>query len=260
MSQKYDTLPMALKYDIGPRQFLFRQPSSFSSATSNIPLTKPPSYIPMAPTTEEPAATAATTTTSLHRLPSAPRHSTDSDTDSIISTNARLIYPTSHHIAQKDYTSTIYPTSFFRLLAAIFLIVALSLFAASGAGRAVPAIVFVSLALLRILFVFFFHTPRRARWLGWRGVNLAVDFSLFAGIFGAVGGAFSNQRNVAACVLGWVGVSIFALAAVDTGRPTRIAFTWTLSLDFWTGSGALSLDDNWVEARRPEMGGRASPV
>ncbi|KFX99393.1 hypothetical protein V490_01807, partial [Pseudogymnoascus sp. VKM F-3557] len=65
MSQKYDTLPMAmaLKYDIGPRQFLFRQTSSFSPATSNIPLTKPPSYIPMAPTTEEPAATA---TTSFH--------------------------------------------------------------------------------------------------------------------------------------------------------------------------------------------------
>lgn len=54
--------------------------------------------------------------------------------------------------------------------------------------------------------------------------------------------------------------SIFGLAAVDTGRPTRIAFTSRLSLDFWTGSGALSLDDNWVEAGRPEMGGRASLV
>lgn len=54
--------------------------------------------------------------------------------------------------------------------------------------------------------------------------------------------------------------SFFALAAVDTGRPSRIVFTSTLSLDFWTGSGALSLDDNWVEAGRPEMGGRDSLV
>lgn len=203
MSQKYDTFPMALKYDIDPRQFLFKQPSSFSSAASNTSLKKPLSYVPMAPTAEEPGAT---TTTSYYRVPSARRQSTDSDTDSIVSTNARLIYPTSHHIAQKDYTSTIYPTSFFRFLAAILLIVSLSIFAARGAHSSIPAIVFISLTLLRILFVYFFHTSRRARWLGWRGVNIAVDFSLLAGICGAVGGAFANSRDVPACVLGWVGV------------------------------------------------------
>ena len=46
------------------------------------------------------------------------------------------------------------------------------------------------------------------------------------------------------------------MSAVDTGRPTRIAYTSTLSLDFWTGEGALSLD-NW-ESERPEMGRSAS--
>jgi hypothetical protein len=162
----------------------------------------------MATTTEEPPAT---TTTSFHRVPSSPRHSTDSDANSI-STNARLIHPTSHDIAQRDHTFTIYPTTVFRLVATILLIVSLSIFAAKGARRAVPAILFISLAFLRFLVVFIYHTPRGARWRGGRGVNLVVDFLLVGGLAGSIGGAFAADRkpyswgatNIGASIVGWV--------------------------------------------------------
>ncbi|OBT99609.1 hypothetical protein VE01_02850 [Pseudogymnoascus verrucosus] len=288
-SQKYDISPMAFKYDIAPRQFKptlpptqsylptrpsstppsTTLPSSYSTATSNTLFTKSPPFIPMATTTEEPPAT---TTTTFHRVPSSdPRPSTDSDADSL-STNARLIRPTSHHTAQPDYTHTytIYPTTLFRLVALILLIVSVALYASKGAHRAVPAILFISLAFLRILIGFIYHTSRAARWRGGRGVNLAVDFALVAGLAGSIGGAFAvdlsywGHTNIAASILGWVACLFLGLAAVDTGRPSRIAITTrlnfdvttSLSLDFRTRRGVLSLD-GW-DSERPEMGRSAS--
>ncbi|OBT72193.1 hypothetical protein VF21_10519 [Pseudogymnoascus sp. 05NY08] len=283
MSEKYDISPMAFKYDIAPRQFkrsptptqssprtrpsYTPPPTTSPSSPTNTPFTKPPPFIPMATTTEEPPATSTTT---FHRVPSDPRPSISSDADSL-STNARLIHPSSHDIAQRDHTFTIYPTTLLRLIATILLIVSLSLFAAKGARRAVPAILFISFAFLRLLVVFIYHTPRRARWRGGRGVNLAVDFAIVAGLAGSIGGAFATDRmyfwgstNIGGCIVGWVACGFLAAAAVDTGRPTRIAITTTwsldfstsLSLDFWTGSRGLSLD-NW-DAERPEMGRSAS--
>lgn len=195
---------MAFKYDLTPQQFLFRPSSSSASNSNNIPFTKPPPYVPMATTSETSKTSAAAGP--LHRVPSAPRLSTDSDADSIASVNARLICPTSHHIAQRDYTCTIYPTAVLRLFAAILLIICIPLFASHAADRAIPALIFVSLALIRILFIFIFHAPRDARWRGARGVNLAVDFALVAGINGSVGSALVVQGNVAACVLAWIAV------------------------------------------------------
>ncbi|OBT60714.1 hypothetical protein VE03_09793 [Pseudogymnoascus sp. 23342-1-I1] len=260
MSQKYDILPMAFKYDITPQQFLFR-PSS--SANTNIPFARPPTYIPMASTAEEPAA--STVAKTLHRVPSPLRPSTDSDTESLLSANARLIYPTSHHIPQKDYTFTVYPTTILRLIAGILFVIAIPLYVRSIVERAIAALVFIPLAILRILFVFAFHTPRNARWRGLRGANALVDFTLVAGICGSVAQAFVNEHsyywgpsppsNLGACILGWIGCGLLAVAAVDTGRPSRIAVTTTV--DCWT-ENALSLD-NW-DAERQEMGRSASSL
>ncbi|KAL5351493.1 hypothetical protein ACLOAV_003352 [Pseudogymnoascus australis] len=216
----------------------------------------------MASTAEEPTAA---TGKAPHRVPSPRRHSTDSDTDSVLSTSARLIYPTSHHIAQRDYTLTVYPTTLLRLVALILLITAIPLFATSVVQRAIPVLIFISLAIVRILFVFLFHTPRDAHWRGRRGANLAADFALVVAIAGAAGGALASSRNyywdrsnLDACAVSWVACGLIALAAVDTGRPSRIAVTTTVGLDFWSGSGALSLD-NW-DAERPEMGRSGSLV
>ncbi|KFY23984.1 hypothetical protein V493_05521 [Pseudogymnoascus sp. VKM F-4281 (FW-2241)] len=196
---------------------------------------------------EQPAAGA------LHRVPSAADLSTDSDADSLTSTQARLICPSSRHIAQRDYRSTIHPTTVLRIIAAILFIASLSIFAISP-SHAIPALVFIPLTLLRILSVFIFHTPRGARWRGWRGINLGVDLALVVAVCGSVGCVLAERNNYlyaslrmlsrVGIILGWVAVGFFAVAAADTGRPTKFAFTTTLSLDFWTEDGALSLD-NW---------------
>lgn len=151
----------------------------------------------------------------LHRVPSAARLSTDSDADSITSTNARLICPSSHHIAQRDYTSTIYPTAVLRIIAAILFIPSLTLFAIRP-SHAIPALIFIPLTLLRILSVFILHTPRGALWRGWRGINLGVDLALVVAICGSVGGALVKNKDhvysrlppasLAGCILGWIAV------------------------------------------------------
>ncbi|KFX98622.1 hypothetical protein O988_04270 [Pseudogymnoascus sp. VKM F-3808] len=224
MTAKY-LPPMQLKYDFNPHQLLFR-PSSPS--TSKTPPAKPPSYVPMA-TINEP--TASMTGTS-HRVPSPPRHSTDSD----ISASARLINP-SHDLPEDGCSINFHPTSILRLVAGVFLITSLSLLTAHDANNFALPIVFVCFAFIRILATFAVHPRRDARWLGWRGINLAIDAAFISGLSSSLAVALhltvinSHHRynpnkgtTIAACAVGWVAAGLLAIAAIDTGRPREAEY------------------------------------
>ncbi|KFY63398.1 hypothetical protein V497_02040 [Pseudogymnoascus sp. VKM F-4516 (FW-969)] len=243
--------PMSHKYDFNPHQLLVR-PSS-PSISKTLP-TKPPPYVPMA-TIEEPTASM---TGAPHRVPSPPRHSTDSD----ISASARLINP-SHDITEDGCTITFHPTAILRLVAGVFLITSLSLLTAHDANNFALAIVFVCFAFIRILATFAVHPRRDARWLGWRGINLAIDAAFISGLSSSLAVALhltvSNSHHlynpnkgttIAACAVGWVAAGLLAIAAIDTGRPSRIRFTVTskAKIDLRTGK-SVSLD-NWESERQ----------
>jgi hypothetical protein len=145
-----------------------------------------------------------------HRVPSPPRHSTDSD----ISASARLINP-SHDITEDGCTITFHPTAILRLVAGIFFITSLPLLGAHDANFFTPAIVFVALGLARILVTVGVHPRRGAGWWGWRGINVAIDAALVIGLCVSLAAVFRftnrnrhyNSRKgttIAACAVGWV--------------------------------------------------------
>jgi hypothetical protein len=170
-----------------------------------------------------------------HHVPTSPRASIDSDDDA--SADARLIGPSSsprelewntlalylnilHSVIgpplfpfgpTKGKTLTFYPTALFRLVAIALLITSIGLFVPGGTYRSIPALIALSIAILRVLFVLFIHSPRTSIW---RRANLAIDTSIIIALTVTVAVAFKFKirghpypwqlKNVPACIVGWV--------------------------------------------------------
>ncbi|RFU35454.1 hypothetical protein B7463_g844, partial [Scytalidium lignicola] len=199
-----------------------------------------------------------------HILPEEGRPSIDS-----IPESESLLGPlglSSPPIPKKPFTITYHPTFILRLVILGPLIATLVLYILSQNGFTVPAIVFLTFAILRNVLVLLQHfgefvkikinvefvgremtlggsqgreMKKRIRHFGKRSVQVVIDLTLIAVLLITSLVAYHNldrwfwdgQTIIPGSVNCWVALPLYLVASIDMGRPSRISMTTAITLN-----------------------------
>ncbi|KAH8799788.1 hypothetical protein F5884DRAFT_117157 [Xylogone sp. PMI_703] len=199
-----------------------------------------------------------------HILPEEGRPSTDSMADD----SERLLGPiniSSPSTPKKPFTISYHPTFILRVIIVALLVTTFALYITSRNGFAIPAIIFLGIAIARNVLVLLGHfgefvkirinveivgrevgaggrcreARKKFRGLGKRSIQLAIDALLIIILTITSAVTFSNIDHwwyyggyvVPGSITCWVALPLYAVAAIDMGKPSRILFTTTMSLN-----------------------------